>query len=145
MLLGCLYFFLFPFFFACIEATIEESKGPDALEKCMNRLENALQERAGKKSNGKDQKPAEKKKPKSSKGKDQPKAKSVAKKVSKSKSAPPKKTAKKAAEKSKGEGKLNPLIPDSLKRKFRDGCSKCRHRKGCTPSCWAMRGYLLRR
>lgn len=112
----------------------------------MNRLENALQVRADEKNNGNEKKPSEKKKPKSSTCTDKPKAKakakSAAKKVSKSKSAPKKKPDKKATPKSKGEGKVNAVIPDSLKRKYRDGCSKCRHRKGCTPSCWAMRGYL---
>ena len=111
----------------------------------MNRLETALQERAGEKNNGNDQKPAEKKKPKSSTCTAKPKAKSAAKKAVSSKKAEKKKPAKKAPKKSKGDGKLNAVIPDSLKRKYRDGCSKCRHRKGCTPSCWAMRGYLFKR
>ena len=38
---------------------------------------------------------------------------------------------------------LDPVIPPALKVRYRDGCSRCRYRKGCTPSCWQQRGYLL--
>ena len=43
------------------------------------------------------------------------------------------------------EKKLLKEIPLALVKKFKAGCSKCRFRKGCTPSCWAARGFLLQR
>jgi hypothetical protein len=33
-------------------------------------------------------------------------------------------------------------IPEDLKRKYKNGCSKCRY-TFCTPSCWAGRGFTL--
>lgn len=39
---------------------------------------------------------------------------------------------------------LKKLVPISLKDRIAqrpNGCSKCRRVKGCTPSCWKVRGY----
>lgn len=33
-------------------------------------------------------------------------------------------------------------VPVRLKRRYRDGCNKCRYRPLCTPSCWAERGFV---
>ena len=143
-------FFSFVLFFllACIKVPVDEPRTTNTLEKCMDRLEKSLQDRADDKNKcpEKESKPA--KKPKSTKGKKgkpTSKPKSAAKKVSSGKNAKEKASTKKEPTKSKTVGKLNAVIPDSLKRKFRDGCSKCRHRRGCTPSCWAARGYVLQR
>lgn len=104
MFLGFIVFVLFLLFFACIEASVDESKVPDKFENCMNRLETALQERPGEK-NGKDQKSAEKKKPKSSTCTAKP---NCCKEGCQFQEGREKKTtAKKAPKKSKGEGKLN--------------------------------------
>ena len=46
---------------------------------------------------------------------------------------------------SKPKAVLSREIPASLKRKFAEGCSRCRYRAGCTPSCWRNRGYQLLR
>jgi hypothetical protein len=35
------------------------------------------------------------------------------------------------------------IVPDSLKRQYRLGCSKCRARPLCTVSCWRMRGFSV--
>jgi hypothetical protein len=32
-------------------------------------------------------------------------------------------------------------IPAAVLKKFKNGCSRCRYIKGCTPSCWTRRGY----
>eukprot|EP00435_Cladocopium_sp_Y103_P074288 s636_g47.t2 len=32
-------------------------------------------------------------------------------------------------------------VPKAVQDQFRDGCSKCYYRKGCTLSCWTMRGF----
>ena len=39
--------------------------------------------------------------------------------------------------------RLLKIIPDSLKRQYKHGCVKCRHRELCTPSCWRDRGFAL--
>lgn len=33
-------------------------------------------------------------------------------------------------------------VPAKLKRLYKDGCTSCRGRALCTPSCWAKRGYF---
>ena len=33
------------------------------------------------------------------------------------------------------------IIPVDILKKYKDGCSRCRFSKGCTPSCWRLRGY----
>ena len=38
---------------------------------------------------------------------------------------------------------INAWVPKDLQRKFRDGCSKCYHRSGCTLSCWRLRGFEM--
>ena len=35
------------------------------------------------------------------------------------------------------------IIPPALKKKFANGCSKCRERPLCTASCWRMRGFEI--
>jgi len=60
---------------------------------------------------------------------------------SKSLLKPEKKVAIKIETKKAGAGKWTRQPPASLVQKYRDGCSKCRYAKGCTPSCWAKRGY----
>ena len=41
-----------------------------------------------------------------------------------------------------GEGAGKPMPPRSTQLRFRPrGCSRCRGRGGCTPSCWKRRGY----
>ena len=32
-------------------------------------------------------------------------------------------------------------IPQALKKRFKDGCAKCRNRPLCTVSCWRLRGF----
>lgn len=32
-------------------------------------------------------------------------------------------------------------VPQDMQRRYRDGCSTCYYRKGCTLSCWTKRGY----
>ena len=32
-------------------------------------------------------------------------------------------------------------IPQALKKRFKDGCTKCRNRPLCTVSCWRLRGF----
>ena len=32
-------------------------------------------------------------------------------------------------------------IPHALKKRFKDGCTKCRNRPLCTASCWRLRGF----
>ena len=38
---------------------------------------------------------------------------------------------------------INAWVPKDLQRKYRDGCSKCYHRSGCTLSCWRLRGFEM--
>ena len=38
-------------------------------------------------------------------------------------------------------GNCKGKIPDAVRKKFKNGCSRCRFIKGCTPSCWTRRGY----
>ena len=64
----------------------------------------------------------------------------------KTKQSKPKAKAKAKTVKGKNvEKKLLNKIPLALEKKFKAGCSKCRFRKGCTPSCWAARVFLLQR
>jgi hypothetical protein len=37
--------------------------------------------------------------------------------------------------------KASDNIPQTLIKKFKTGCAKCRNRPGCTPSCWMKRGF----
>ena len=48
----------------------------------------------------------------------------------------------KASAKKKVKNKCLAPPPDVIK-KFKSGCSKCRYRAGCTPSCWRARGYVV--
>ena len=34
-------------------------------------------------------------------------------------------------------------LPPQIRRKYKDGCGRCRWRKECTLSCWRLRGFLL--
>ena len=34
-------------------------------------------------------------------------------------------------------------LPHELQEKRREGCGRCRGRRGCTDACWKSRGYLL--
>ena len=64
-------------------------------------------------------------------------------KASSSKQAP------KAKAKAKGKtpsyltktSKANCKVPSDLLKKYSGGYGKCRYTKGCTPSCWKLRGY----
>ena len=71
------------------------------------------------------------------------KKKSVAKHDKVKGSKPAKKIAKQLQAKGKGAkpwSETNPP-PKNLIRKYRFGCSRCRHAANCTPSCWARRGF----
>ena len=35
------------------------------------------------------------------------------------------------------------FVPKHLQRKYREGCAKCYYRKGCTLSCWKLRGFQM--
>ena len=35
------------------------------------------------------------------------------------------------------------IIPPALKKKFANGCARCRERKLCTISCWRLRGFEI--
>ena len=103
----------------------------DALDKKKNAREDAKQ----------DCKAKAKSKPKSkalakAKAKAQPKAKASVKKVTKAKSAP-KAKASPSSKKIKDREHYRSLTPAKRMLLRPTGCSKCRHKVGCTPSCFA--------
>lgn len=63
----------------------------------------------------------------------------MSKPAAKPKSKPAAKPKAKTSQAAKSE--LCKNIPLALKRKYSEGCSRCRYRQGCTPSCWKSRGY----
>eukprot|EP00435_Cladocopium_sp_Y103_P031475 s4446_g8.t1 len=38
---------------------------------------------------------------------------------------------------------INAWVPKEMQKKYRNGCSKCYYRAGCTPSCWRLRGFAM--
>ena len=38
---------------------------------------------------------------------------------------------------------INVFVPKNIQEKYRDGCSKCYYRSGCTLSCWKLRGFEM--
>ena len=38
---------------------------------------------------------------------------------------------------------IDVFVPKSLQREYKDGCPKCYGRKGCTLSCWKLRGFAM--
>ena len=38
---------------------------------------------------------------------------------------------------------INAYVPKAMQEKYRDGCSRCYHRAGCTLSCWRLRGFEM--
>ena len=38
---------------------------------------------------------------------------------------------------------INVFVPKHIQEEYRDGCSKCYYRKGCTLSCWKLRGFEM--
>ena len=70
--------------------------------------------------------------------------KAAAKKVAASSRV--KKPTKKTDQKEKKAAKrmrLLATLPPKIRRKYKDGCGRCRWRKECTLSCWRLRGFLF--
>ena len=130
------------------------AQGNSTFDKVMVKLKNSLEDRKNAKnqaekavSDGPKALAKAKAKAKTSKNSKGPKPKPASHKAVKPKPKAGKpKAVKTMADKpkaSKPKAELCREIPASLKRKFAEGCSRCRYRAGCTRSCWRDRGYQL--